>query len=124
MNATILVDGLTKLGAASARTVLENFWRRVSWATSTRPFLRGPLNILLERWMLASSPAFITLALMARPFWLYQLNLSGYKPLTAIMPDSVDFRRLTTAPIHLFIDASLVAPGEKGWSARMPVPCP
>ena len=45
MNAAVLVDGYAKGGAASARTALETFWRRVSEAARFSPFRRGPLDV-------------------------------------------------------------------------------
>src|ERR1700738_5140816 len=66
MNAALLVDGHAKGGADGARTALENFWRRVSEAARFSPFRRGPLDVLLGRWTLDSSPAYAAMDLMSR----------------------------------------------------------
>src|ERR1700747_2064412 len=58
MNAAVLVDGYVKGGAAGARTALENFWRRVSEAARFSPLRRGPLDVILGRWTLDSSPIY------------------------------------------------------------------
>ena len=56
MNAAVLVDGHAKGGTAGARAALESFWHRVSDAARFSPFRRGPLDVLLGRWTLDSSP--------------------------------------------------------------------
>jgi NTE family protein len=56
MNAAVLVDGFAKGGAAGAREALEIFWRRVSEAARFSPLRQGPLDRLLGRWTLDSSP--------------------------------------------------------------------
>ena len=61
MNAAVLVDGHAKGGAAGARTALENFWRRVSEAARFSPLRRGPLDVLLGRWTLNSSPVYVAM---------------------------------------------------------------
>src|ERR1700738_1558403 len=111
MNAAVLVDGHAKGGAAGARTALENFWRRVSQATRSSPFRRGPLDVLLGRWTLDSSPIYVTIDLMSRLLSPYDLNPMGNNPLCAILAEAIDFERLARAPIKLFITATNVRTG-------------
>ena len=66
MNAAVLVDGHAKGGAACARAALENFWRRVSEAARFSPLRRGPLDVILGRWTLDSSPIYVAMDLMSR----------------------------------------------------------
>ena len=67
MNAAVLVDGYPKGGRRRrARGALEKFWRRVSEAARFSPFRRGPLDILLGRWTLDSSPVYVAMDLMSR----------------------------------------------------------
>src|SRR5258707_5736550 len=68
MNAAVLVDGYADKGADGARAALENFWRRVSRAALLSPLRRTPLDVLLGRWTLDHSPAFVAMDLMARLF--------------------------------------------------------
>jgi len=77
MNAAVLVDGHAKGGAEGARTALENFWRRVSEAARFSPFRRGPLDVLLGRWTLDSSPMYVAMDLMSRLLSPYDLNPMG-----------------------------------------------
>ena len=111
MNAAVLVDGHAKGGAAGARMALENFWRRVSEAARFSPFRRGPLDVLLGRWTLDSSPIYVTIDLMSRLLSPYDLNPMGNNPLRAILAEAIDFARLAQAPIKLFITATNVRSG-------------
>ena len=111
MNAAVLADGHAVGGADGARAALEAFWRRVSQAALLRPFRRGPLDILFGRWTLDSSPVYLALDLAARLFSPYDLNPGGGNPLDKVLADSVDFGRLSQAPIKLFITATNVRTG-------------
>jgi NTE family protein len=108
MNAAVLVDGYAKGGAASARTALETFWRRVSEAARFSPFRRGPLDVLLGRWTLDSSPIYVAMDLMSRLFSPYDINPKGANALREILAGLVDFERLAQSPIKLFITATNV----------------
>src|SRR6476661_3715263 len=61
MNAAVLVDGFTAGGAEGARMALERFWKRVSNAALLSPLRRGPLDVLLGRWTMDTSPMFVAL---------------------------------------------------------------
>jgi NTE family protein len=111
MNAAVLVDGHAKGGAQGARTALRNFWRRVSDAARFSPFRRGPLDVLLGRWTLDSSPLYVAMDLMSRLLSPYDVNPMGKNPLRAILAELVNFERLAQAPIKLFITATNVRTG-------------
>ncbi len=111
MNAAVMVDGYTKGGAAGARQALETFWLRVSEAARFSPFRRGPLDVLLGRWTLDSSPVYVAMDLISRLFSPYDMNPKGANPLREILADLVDFERLARAPIHLFVTATNVRTG-------------
>jgi NTE family protein len=111
MNAALLVSGHAHGGAEGARTALQNFWRRVSEAARFSPFQRGPLDVLLGRWTLDSSPIYIAIDLMSRLLSPYDLNPMGNNPLQAILAELIDFDRLAQAPIKLFITATNVRTG-------------
>jgi hypothetical protein len=100
-----------KGGAAGARTALDDFWRRVSEAARFSPFRRGPLDVLLGRWTLDSSPLYVIMDLMSRLLSPYDLNPMGKNPLRAILAEAIDFERLARAPIKLFITATNVRTG-------------
>src|SRR6476659_3081812 len=111
MNAAVLVDGHAKGGAAGARTALENFWRRVSEAARFSPFRRGPLDVLLGRWTLDSSPMYVAMDLMSRLVSPYDVNPMGKNPLREILAEMINFKVLAQSPIHLFITATNVRTG-------------
>lgn len=108
MNAAVLADGFVAGGANGARVRLELFWKSVSDAARLSPFQRSPLDILLGRWTLDTSPVFLAFDLMARVFSPYDLNPRGVNPLTSILADCIDFERLAKAPMKLFVTATNV----------------
>jgi NTE family protein len=111
MNAAALADGWITGGASGARAALDAYWERVASAAAFSPLQRTPLDRLLGRWTLDTSPAFIALDLMSRVFSPYDLNPGGYNPLTAILEASIDFKRLVQSPIKLFVTATNVRTG-------------
>ena len=112
MNGAILADGFAEGGARGARAALESFWRRVADAARFSPFQRSPLDLMLGRWTLDNSPAFIAMDLMARMFSPYDLNPAGTNPLRNILADSIHFDRLTQGPIKLFVTATNLRTGQ------------
>ena len=111
MNAAVVADGWTEGGAEGARAALETYWRRVSRAAAFSPLQRSPLDRLMGRWTLDTSPAYVALDLMARVLSPYDLNPLGLNPLRTILVESIDFDRLAGAPIKLFITATNVRTG-------------
>ena len=111
MNAVVLVDGYEKGGPEAARAALEEFWRRVSHSARFSPIRRSPMDVLLGRWTLDSSPFFVAFDLAARLFSPYDLNPRGANPLRDILADCVDFERAAKSPIRLFVTATNVRTG-------------
>jgi NTE family protein len=102
---------MPKAGPRVARTALENFWRRVSEAARFSPLRRGPLDVILGRWTLDSSPISVAMDLMSRVVSPYDLNPMGKNPLRAILAETINFERLAQAPTKLFITATNVRTG-------------
>ena len=111
MNAAVMADGHAKGGNQAAREALEAFWRRVSQSARFSPLQRSPLDVLLGRWSLDTSPAYIAFDMMARVFSPYDLSFGAPNPLTKVLAESIDFARLAKAPIKLFITATNVRTG-------------
>jgi NTE family protein len=111
MNAAVLIDGHATGGAEGARAALERFWRSVSEAARLSPLRRTPLDMLLGRWTLDYSPAFIAMDLASRLFSPYDLNPRGSNPLREILAQSIDVGRLARATIKLFVTATNVRTG-------------
>ncbi|MEH2531851.1 NTE family protein [Bradyrhizobium sp. AZCC 1588] len=111
MNAAVLACGWTNGGATSAREALDAYWERVSRAAAFSPLQRSPLDRLMGRWTLDTSPAYIAFDLMSRMLSPYDLNPLGLNPLRAILAESIDFDRLKQAPMKLFVTATSVRTG-------------
>jgi NTE family protein len=111
MNAAVLADGWTDGGADGARAALEKYWRTVSRAAALSPLQRSPLDRLMGRWSLDTSPAYVAMDLMTRLLSPYDLNPLAFNPLRNILDESIDFERLATSPIKLFITATRVRTG-------------
>jgi NTE family protein len=111
MNAAVLASAYAAGGAERARSALEAFWRSVSRAAVLSPFQRGPIDILLNRWTLDSSPLFIAMDLMARLVSPYDLTPFGGNPLASLLNECVDFPALAAGPIKVFVTATSVRTG-------------
>jgi NTE family protein len=111
MNAAVLADGWVEGGAESARSALARFWQRVSRAAAFSPLQRSPLDRLMGRWTLDTSPAYVFMDLMSRVLSPYVLNPLDLNPLRSILSESVDCDRLTRSPIKLFVTATSVRTG-------------
>jgi len=111
MNAAIFVQGYARSGAEGARAALQSFWRRVADAARFSPLQRHPLDILMGRWTLESSPAFIATDMLSRVLSPYDLNPKGANPLREILSELIDFERLAKSPIKLFVTATSVSTG-------------
>jgi NTE family protein len=106
MNAVVLADGYINGEAEGARAALEEFWRRVANAALLSPLRRGPLDVLMGRWTLNNSPAYIAMDLIARLVSPYVLNPGEFNPLRNILAASVDFERLAQSTIKPFVTAT------------------
>lgn len=111
INAAVLADGLTDGGPAGARAALDAYWRRVSRAAAFSPIQRSPVDRLLGRWTLDTSPAYLAMDLMSRVVSPYDLNPLGLNPLSSVLAQSIDFERLARSPVKLFITATNVRTG-------------
>src|ERR1700726_4677102 len=111
MNAAVLADGWSTGGADGARAALDPYWRRVSRAAAFSPLRRSPLERMRGRWTLDASPVYLAMDLMSRVFSPYDLNPTGFNPLRQVLAESIDFERLVTSPIKLFITATNVHTG-------------
>jgi NTE family protein len=111
MNAAVLADGWVQGEADGARAALEKFWRRVSRAAAFSPLQRSPVDRLMGRWTLDTSPGYVFMDLISRVLSPYALNPLDFNPLRSILSESVDCDRLTHSPIKLFITATSVRTG-------------
>lgn len=110
MNAVVVADGFANGGAEGARAALERFWRQVSDAARWSPLQRGPFDVLLGRWTLDHSPAYIAMDLASRLFSPYD-NPLDFNPLRDLLNETIDFARLVRSPISVFVTATNVHTG-------------
>lgn len=111
MNAAVLASGWASGGASGAKAALDAYWERVTRAAAFNPLQRSPLDRLMGRWTLDTSPAYVAFDLMSRMLSPYDLNPLGFNPLRAILLESIDFDRLKQVPMKLFITATSVRTG-------------
>ncbi|MBL8583866.1 MAG: patatin-like phospholipase family protein [Rhizobiaceae bacterium] len=111
MNAAVLADGWTDGGAEGARAALDAYWLRVSKAAAFSPLQRTPIDRMMGRWSIDTSPGYVAMDLMSRMVSPYQLNPFGFNPLDRVLRESIDFERLARSPVKLFITATSVRTG-------------
>jgi NTE family protein len=111
MNAAVLASGSTRDRADGAKAALEAYWRRVAKAAAFSPLQRSPVDRLMNRWTLDTSPAYLALDLMSRVLSPYDLNPFGLNPLKGVLSESIDFDALADARIKLFVTATNVHTG-------------
>jgi len=111
MNAAVLADGYAAGGREGARAALDTYWKSVADAARFSPFQRMPIDRMLGRWTLDSSPVFNMVDLMTRVFSPYQFNPAGRNALAPILDAHLDFERLRSSPIKVFITATNVRTG-------------
>ncbi len=111
MNAAVMAAGHAAGGPEAARAALEAFWRGVSDAAALSPLQRSPMDVLLGRWSLDHSPAYVALDFMSRVFSPYDFAFGALNPLAKVLSQSIDFDQLAAAPIKLFITATNVRTG-------------
>jgi len=111
MNAAVLADGWIEGGAEGARSALDKYWQQVSRAAAFSLLQRSPLDRLMGRWTLDTSPAYIAMDLISRVMSPYDLNPFGLNPLRGILTECIDFDRLARSPIKLFVTATSVRTG-------------
>ncbi len=111
MNAAVLVSGYMKGGAPGARAALDHYWGKVADSARFSPIQRSPLDRMLNRWSLDTSPGYLMMDLMSRVVSPYTLDPFGYNPIKAILDECIDFGHLNESPIKLFITATNVHTG-------------
>src|SRR6516165_10798088 len=94
MNAVVLAGGFAANGAAGAKAALDTFWRRVADSARFSPIRRSPLDIVLGRWTLDTSPFYLAFDLASRVFSPYDMKFAGANPLHQVLTDSVDFAQV------------------------------
>ena len=111
MNAVVMASGLQQGGVEGARQALADFWQAVSEAGRMSPVTRSPMAMMSGRWTLGDSPMYMVAEMTQRMFSPYDLNPFGFNPLHRMLTERVDFAKLASAPVQLFITATNVRTG-------------
>jgi NTE family protein len=114
MNAVVLADGYAHGGGREgARDALRTFWKSISDAARFSPLQRTPLDRMLGRWTLDTSPVYRMFELSANIISPYEANPLDLNPLRDTLDKLVDFDRVRACgAIKLFISATSVRTGK------------
>lgn len=91
MNAAVAASGLLQGGREGAREALHEFWSSVGHANGMGPLQPTPMDYLLSGWNRDWSPSYIWARALSKVASPYQLNPTGYNPLTGILERVIDF---------------------------------
>ncbi len=111
MNGAVLVSGYMQGGPEGARKALDAYWESVAEAARFSPIQRSPVDRLMNRWSLDTSPGYLMMDLMSRVVSPYSLNPFGINPIANILEKHIDFGHLSDSSIKLFITATNVHTG-------------
>jgi NTE family protein len=114
MCAVVLAEGFAENGAEGARANLRKFWEGVARAGHANPYRRTPLMAFLNAFKpgWAQENYLALWADMASRFASpYDLNPLNINPLKEVLEELVDFERVRTCKIELFICATNVETG-------------
>jgi NTE family protein len=114
MNAVVLADGYARGGGRhGAQRALHAFWKKVSDAARLSPLQRTPLDRMLGRWTLDTSPAYLLFGLLSSMVSPYEFNPFDLNPLRDLLKNLVDFERVRAcSPLQLFVSATNVRAGK------------
>jgi NTE family protein len=114
MNAVVLADGFSCGGGrAGAKAALREFWKAVSDAARLSPLQRTPLDRMMGRWTLDTSPGYLLFQLMGNLVSPYEFNPLNINPLHDLLSNLVDFERVRACEqLKLFISATNVRTGK------------
>lgn len=113
MNAAMLVNGFMQGGNAGAKTMLHDFWKRISDCAAYSPLHKNPWERILTGWNMDLSPSYHYFDLMSRIFSPYELNPLDFNPMREIIEEVLDIDALSACSvIKLFIAATHVASGQ------------
>ncbi|NBC31068.1 MAG: patatin-like phospholipase family protein [Alphaproteobacteria bacterium] len=112
MNAVALADGMARGGPAGARAALERFWAATAEAARFSPIQRSPVDVMLGRWGLDTSPGYLLFDQLSRLVSPYDINLLDINPLRDLVRKAIDFDRVNDpAGLKVFLTATNVRTG-------------
>jgi NTE family protein len=114
INAVVLADGYAHGGGPQgARRSLEKFWNALGQAALLGPLRPSPLDLMMGRHSIETSPGYLMLQLATATLSPVQLNPLNIHPLSSLLGSLVDFERVRAcAPLRLFVSATNVRTGK------------
>ncbi|NNM74473.1 patatin-like phospholipase family protein [Enterovirga aerilata] len=112
MNAVVMADGWQDGGPDGARTKLETFWRKVSLDGNLEDPQRRIFDRVIAFWSIAGGVQNPWLNLWNGAISPYLANPLDINPLRKVLEELVDFERLRSAEVKLFVAATSVWTGK------------
>jgi NTE family protein len=114
INAVVLADGYAHGGGPQgARRSLEKFWNALGQAALLGPLRPSPLDLIMGRHSIETSPGYLMLQLATATLSPVQLNPLNIHPLSSLLGSLVDFERVRACtPLRLFVSATNVRTGK------------
>jgi NTE family protein len=109
INACVMADGMAHGGGRrGAQDALRRFWSSLSQASRFSPIQRTPLDYLLGRWTLESSPGYHLMQLMGAAMAIAEVA-PAINPVRELFAALIDFARVRACTdLRLFIHATNV----------------
>jgi NTE family protein len=113
INAVVMADGMAHGGGrAGAQAALRKFWTALSGAARFSPLQRTPLDYLLGRWTLESSPGYHMMQMMSAIMAPVQAMPMSINPVRELLSSLIDFERVRACTdLRLFVHATNVRTG-------------
>jgi len=111
VNAVVLADGMATGDRAHARKTLRRFWESVSASGTYSPMRRTALEAAKGGWNLDNSPGYIFFDVLSRIASPYDLNPLNLNPLRDLLKKTVDFDRVRSSMLKVFVSATNVDTG-------------
>jgi len=113
INAVVMADGMAHGGGrAGAQAALRKFWTSLSGASRFSPLQRTPLDYLLGRWTLESSPGYHMMQMMSAAMAPMQA-MPSINPIRQLLSSLIDFERVRACDdLRIFIHATNVRTGK------------
>lgn len=114
INAVVMADGMAHGGGRNgAQAALRKFWDALGAASLLSPLQRTPLDYLLGRWTLESSPGYHMMQVMSAAMATVQNSPLRINPVRHLLASLIDFDRVRAChALRVFIHATNVRSGQ------------
>jgi NTE family protein len=120
INAVVVADGMARGGGRQgAQAALRKFWSALSQASRFSPLQRTPLDYLIGRWTLETSPAYHMMQMMSVAMAPLQAAPFAINPMRDLLASLIDFDRVRDCDgLRLYVQATNVRTGKGKVFAR------